>query len=333
MSTSEHDALRLPLAFKPVYMETVWGGQRLAAQRSDVPAGNIGESWDLADHPRGMSVVSDGAFAGKTLQELMQNYGAAIAGPAFADKPFPLLIKVIDAQDNLSVQVHPDNALAQEMGLGDAGKTECWLMIGDGGTLYQGTVPGVDKAAFEAAMEAKEVAKTLNRYDTKDGDFFFLPARTVHALGTGCLLLEVQQNCDITFRVDDWGRVGLDGKPRQLHIAESLQTIDFSADDNGPVQANPQDHPQGGSVRQLVQCEYFSVEERRCLHTGGGGNGQCCVITNIEGRGRIATGAGSITVEPLQTVLISACAGPWTITAEDESPQRFTVSVPHPPAS
>ena len=141
--------------------------------------------------------------------------------------------------------------------------------------------------------------------------------------------MEVQQNCDITFRVDDWGRVGQDGKPRQLHIEESLKTIDFSASDNGPVQAEPQDHPQGGSVRSLVQCEYFSVEERRSLHTGGGGSGQCCVITNIEGHGRLATAAGAIEVEPLQTVLVSACAGPWTMTAkDDEGPQRFTVAMP-----
>ena len=333
MSPNEHDALRLPLAFKPVYIEIVWGGQRLAQQRTDVPAGNIGESWDLADHQRGMSVVRDGELAGTPLEDLMQQYGAAIAGPAFAGKPFPLLIKVIDAQDNLSVQVHPDDELAQKMGLGAAGKTECWLMIGDGGTLYQGTVPGIDRQAFEAAMDTKTVDQTLNKFATSDGDFFFLPARTIHALGTGCLLLEVQQNCDITFRVDDWGRVGLDGKPRQLHIAESLETIDFTASNHGPVQAEPQDHPQGGSVRHLVQCDYFSVEERRSLHTGGGGNGQCCVITNIEGQGHIATAAGSIPVEPLQTVLVSACAGPWTMTAEGDSPQRFTVAIPHPPES
>lgn len=216
--------LRAPLSFKPAYQTVVWGGRRMEAFRTDLPSGPIGESWDLADHARGMSVVADGPLAGTTLKDLTKRFGAALVGPSYQGGDFPLMVKLIDANDRLSVQVHPDDRLAKELKVGERGKTECWYFLTGGGELFVGAKSGVTKESFAAAREAGTLADTLNRFVAKEGDFFFIPARTVHALGAGCLIYEIQQTCDTTFRVDDWGRVGLDGKPRPLHIAESLAT-------------------------------------------------------------------------------------------------------------
>ncbi|MBA3709200.1 MAG: class I mannose-6-phosphate isomerase, partial [Planctomycetes bacterium] len=288
------DDLALPLSFKPVYQTIVWGGRRMAAWRHDLPEGPIGESWDLSDHQRGMSVVATGALAGSTLRDLTTRFGKKLVGGSYVDGDFPLMVKLIDANDRLSVQVHPDDALARSLGVGARGKTECWMMIEDGGELYVGTRPGCARADFERALADGTLADRLNRFQAKDGDFYFLSARTVHALGKGCLLYEVQQTCDVTFRVDDWSRVGLDGKPRPLHVAESLATIDFAAKGTGPVHAPEAAHPAGGSVRRLAQCEHFIVEERRAQHTGGGGDGICSIVICLGGSGMLSTAAGEV---------------------------------------
>ncbi len=305
-------ALALPLTFTPVYHTLVWGGRAMAQWRSDLPAGPIGESWDLADHPRGMSVVAEGALRGTTLHDVTRLHGRELIGDTWDGGEFPLLIKLIDANDRLSVQVHPDDLLARQSGIGKRGKTECWLMINDGGELFVGTQPGVTKDSFDAARATGQVASTLNRYIAKDGDFFFLAARTVHALGKGCLLYEVQQTCDTTFRVDDWGRVGLDGKPRQLHVAESLATIDFTASTVQPVESHEVDHPAGGTIRRLAECAYFSVEERRGHQLLGGGNGRCSIITCLDGSGTLSTAAGAVALKPMQTSVVPAAAGAWS---------------------
>jgi mannose-6-phosphate isomerase len=322
------DDLALPLTFKPAYQTVVWGGRRMAQWRNDLPEGPIGESWDLADHHRGMSVVDRGPLAGRTLRELTKQYGKALVGASFTGGDFPLLVKLIDANDRLSVQVHPDDRLAKELKVGERGKTECWLMLNDGGELFVGTRTGTTRESFEQALAAGGVAEQLNRIVAKDGDFFFLAARTVHALGKGCLLYEVQQTCDVTFRVDDWGRVGLDGKPRPLHVAESLRTIDFTARIAGPVAARTHVHAAGGSVRKLASCPYFAVEERHAGHTAGAGNGMCTIVTCLGGRGRLATAAGAVELEPMRTCLVPAMAGDWTATAAELSGLRLLVARP-----
>lgn len=309
------DPLSLPLRFAPVYHQLVWGGRRMATWRKDLPTGTIGESWDLADHPRGMSVVATGALAGTTLRELCAQHGRQLVGETWDGGDFPLLVKLIDADDRLSVQVHPDDELAVKQGVGTRGKTECWLMIADGGELYVGTRPGCTRASFESALAAGQVATELNVHRCKDGDFFFIPARTVHALGRGCLLYEVQQTCDVTFRVDDWGRVGLDGKPRPLHVKESLATIDFASRGGAAVTAAEHEHPAGGTVRRLVSCPYFTVEERRAQQTAGSSPGRCQIITCLGGHGRLSTAAGSVEIGPMETWLIPASAGPWSAIA------------------
>jgi mannose-6-phosphate isomerase len=276
-----------------------------------MPAGPIGESWDLADHPGGMSVVAEGPLAGQTLHQLVERHGPELVGRGFSGGVFPLMVKLIDATDRLSVQVHPDDRLARSLGVGVNGKTECWLVLEDGGELYQGTRPGVDRAAFEAALAEGRVAEALNRFEPKAGDCFFLGARTVHALGAGCLVYELQQTLDVTFRVYDWDRVGADGKPRALHREEALATIDFSATSFGPHRPEWRDE-RPLLRRSVADCDYFRLEELRAP-AGSipvGAAGTCTVITCLSGAGLVRTAGGEVSLETSQTVLIPAAAAP-----------------------
>ena len=304
-------ALRAPLTFSPVYMEKVWGGRRIAEYRNDIPDGPIGESWDIANHPNGMSVVDSGPLAGTTLRQLTDSFGARLVGTGFPGGDFPLLIKLLHAKTRLSVQVHPDDSLARSMGVAERGKTECWSMLGDGGELFVGVRDGIDKAAFRAALDRGEVDQVLKRFVTSAGDFVFLGARTVHALGNDCLLYEIQQTCDVTFRVWDWGRLGLDGKPRALHIEESLKAIDFTKAEVGPLRPPWLPHPQSGERRTLVHCDYFSVEERRGQLLIGGDTAACSIVIVLSGNGELNTRGGAIALRPAQSVLVAAEAGEW----------------------
>lgn len=305
--------LRAPLRFKPAYQTVVWGGRRMEAFRSDLPAGPIGESWDLADHARGMSVVADGPLAGTTLRDLTRRSGAALVGPSYRGGDFPLLVKLIDANERLSIQVHPDDRLARELKVGERGKSECWYLLGGGGELFVGTRPGVTRESFAAAREAGTLADTLNRFVAREGDFFFIPGRTVHALGAGCLIYEIQQTCDVTFRVDDWGRVGLDGKPRPLHVAEALATIDFAATP-GRAADEFEVHPDG-RVRPLARCPYFHVDEHRTKRISLR-SPSCTIVTCLGGHGRLNTADGSAALTPMTTVLVPAVAGGWNAYGE-----------------
>src|SRR5512135_83249 len=173
--------VRAPLVFHPVYQSLVWGGRRMEGWGRSLPAGPIGEAWEIADHPRGMSIVAEGPLAGVTLRELVEGAGQDLVGEGFRGGEFPLMIKLIDASLRLSVQVHPDDAIARRLGVGQHGKTECWVFLEDGGEIFHGTAAGIGRAAFERALAEHNVAGALNRFEARKGDVFFLPARTVHA--------------------------------------------------------------------------------------------------------------------------------------------------------
>ena len=326
-NSSADDPLLAPLTFRPVYLEKVWGGRQMERYREDLPPGLIGESWDIADHDNGMSIVASGALEGQSLRELTVRYGSRLVGPGFAGAEFPLLIKLLNAKTRLSVQVHPDDQQARAMGVADRGKTECWHMLADGGELFVGVRPGVDATAFREALDNGRVESTLRRYVSRAGDFVFLGARTVHALGAGSLLYEVQQTCDVTFRVWDWGRVGLDGKPRQLHVEESIQTIDFEQQSSGPVQPEWRPHPQSGEWRPLAQCEYFTVDELRGSALIGGDSRACSIVIALAGNGELHTRGGAVRLRPAQSALVSAAAGEWHVRAHDGS-MRLLVARP-----
>jgi mannose-6-phosphate isomerase len=320
-----------PLVFAPVYQTVVWGGQRIRTARGEQPEPNesIGESWEVSQQARGMSVVQSGALAGTSLADIMGHDAGGLVGPGFSGREFPLLIKLLDARTRLSVQVHPDDALAQEMGVGTRGKTECWYMIGDGGELFQGTQPGVDASTFRAAIADDTVADQLQVFATNDGDFFHLPARTVHALGNNCMLFEIQQSCDTTYRVYDWGRVGLDGQPRELHIEESMQCIDFDRTTWGPEGGDWQANTAGdGEVRHLVECPYFAVREWRGTQLELAGTKACSILMTVSGEGEVATAGGATGLTALTTVVVPAAAGSARLQADDGATLRVLIAEP-----
>ncbi len=218
------------LTFVPLYMERVWGGRKLAALFGrHLPVTNpIGESWELVDRADAQSVVSEGRLKGKALHELWLNHRSQIFGEGYDYERFPLLIKILDASDALSVQVHPP--IHRMIELLDEPKTELWYFVDtdEGASVYVGLKHGTARADFQSALANGTVERLLHRLPTRPGSFMFLPGGRLHAIGAGNVLFEVQQNSDTTYRVFDWNRLGLDGKPRALHVEQSLRCIDFN---------------------------------------------------------------------------------------------------------
>ena len=257
-----HSLITAPLLFSPVYKDYIWGGNRIATTYDrDLPEGIYAESWEVADRPEGMSVVSDGPLTGCTLHELTQQFGADLVGTAAEGERFPLLIKIIDSKQRLSVQVHPNNANAAAVG-GEP-KTEMWYVLAAdaGAGVFAGLRSGTNSADFRKALEEGRLEEAVNFLPVAAGDAIFVPGGRIHAIDDGCLLLEIQQNSNTTYRVHDWGRVGHDGKPRPLHIEEAMQVIDWNDAGDAKVKTSRTDMAGGNSVKEIVCCPYFNVEE------------------------------------------------------------------------
>jgi mannose-6-phosphate isomerase len=246
-----------PLRFKPIYQTRIWGGRNLHSLYGRTlpdPELPFGESWEICDRQEAQSTVAAGEAAGMTLNELWMHHRVAVFGPAMeahSAERFPLLIKILDACDDLSIQVHPPAAVAAS--LGGEPKTEMWYITQaePGARLYAGLKSGVTQEQFESALQSGDVAALMHSIEPKVGDCLFLPSGRVHAIGAGLVIFEIQQNSDTTYRVFDWNRTGLDGQPRTLHIEESLRSMDFH--DHEPT---PQPHQADGT---LVSCEDFHV--------------------------------------------------------------------------
>jgi mannose-6-phosphate isomerase len=245
------------LTFNPLYMERVWGGRGLEAKLGrTLPANKvIGESWELVDRKDEQSVVADGPLAGKTIRELLESSAADILGPGRdGSRPFPILIKWLDCQDRLSLQVHPPAAIAPA--LGGEPKTENWYIAecDEGASLIVGLKKGVTKEQFTQALEDNKAEDCVHRFPVKAGDSILVESGRMHAIDAGNLILEIQQNSDTTYRVYDWGRVGLDGAPRQLHIQESLQSIDFEDFEPEALKIVP-------GTQTLADCKEFRIRK------------------------------------------------------------------------
>ena len=245
-----------PLVFEPLFMERVWGGRRMEALFAKrLPSGiRVGESWELVDREEAQSVVHTGSLRGQTLNELWTNHHEPVFGkktPAIS-KRFPLLFKLLDAQERLSVQVHPPARVARL--LNGEEKNEMWYLVDTylDADIFAGLKAGVKREDFERALREGKVAEKIHHIPMKPGDTFFIPSGRIHAIGAGNVIVEVQQNSDTTYRVFDWNRLGLDGKPRKLHIEESMQSINF--DDIEPSVIKP-------VGETLVKCEYFEVQK------------------------------------------------------------------------
>lgn len=267
-----------PLTFEPILKSHLWGGRRLGTLLNKPIDGldRVAESWEVADHRDDVSRVRAGRLAGTSLRDLVRTRGRELLGKG-GDRAgggeFPLLVKFLDAHDVLSVQVHPDDRRGRALA-GDNGKTEAWLVIHSdpGSLIYAGLKPGVTRGDFAAALGTPEVERLLHRFEARPGDCVFVPAGTVHAIGAGVVLAEVQQTSDATFRIHDWGRVGPDGRPRALHLEQALESTDFDAGPVDPVRARPEPVA-GGTLERLAACPYFALERLRLTgpaRVGGG---------------------------------------------------------------
>ncbi len=253
-----------PLKFKPHYHKKVWGGRRLAeVLKKKLPAGRIGESWEVADHPHGKSIIKNGRFAGMTISQLLIDNSKEILGgeKTTARGEFPLLVKFLDARQKLSVQVHPDDKYSARKEGGESGKTEMWYILeaDPGAELIYGLKEGTTRKDFHLAVKEGRVVDLLNRIKVETGDAIFLSPGKVHAICEGIVLAEIQQNSDLTYRIYDWGRITEAGEKRELHIDKALEVIDFSISANRPLQTISLEE---NNVKReiLVSCPYFTVE-------------------------------------------------------------------------
>jgi mannose-6-phosphate isomerase len=314
-----------PFTFRPIFKERVWGGRELERlyHKPLPPSVPIGESWEISDRPGDASVIANGPLAGKDLRWLMENHCAELLGVARSQAGrFPLLIKILDAQDKLSLQVHPPSAKAAA--LGGEPKTEMWYIAqaAPGAELYVGLKRGVTRAGFERKIRTGAVAECFHRVSVHSGDAMFLPSGRVHALGAGLVIFEIQQNSDTTYRVFDWNRPGLDGKLRALHIPQSLASIDF--DDFEPALL-PLAVAQNGTqkVRQLVRDPLFTAETHQAnarahvqLRPG-----KMQIIALLTGQMQVCSGEATVTLAPGQFCLVPASIA--HVALRTETPATF----------
>jgi mannose-6-phosphate isomerase len=301
------------IRLQPIYQTRVWGGRELETLfgRALPPDGQpYGESWEVVDRPEAQSLVVGGDFADWTLHELWQQRRVEIFGTnAPNTERFPLLLKILDARDDLSIQVHPPAAIAPA--LDGEPKTEMWFVAAADpmAALSVGVQPGMTRELFAEALTKGTVADAVHRLPVSTGDFIFIPSGRLHAIGGGLVIFEIQQNSDTTYRVFDWNRVGLDGVPRQLHVPESLQCIDFS--DTQPQVSH-------GSDGLLVRCEYFMTKQHT-LHEDQemciAQQGEFRLLAIVSGSGRMDDGP----VEAGDHLLIPAAAANSTRTLKATS--------------
>lgn len=255
--------IHMPILLQPVYKEYVWGGDRLIHEfHRRLNAGIYAEAWEIADHPDGRTRIINGPDAGATLAEAIAHRGPELLGAGRTDKTFPLLVKLIDARETLSVQVHPNDEAAARFG-GEA-KSEMWYVLSatPDAHIYSGFKPGVGPAEFEQARAAGTIPSLLQRFPARPGMVFNTPGGRVHAIGAGCLLLEVQQDANTTYRLYDWDRLDKDGQPRRLHLEQALRVIDWNLTGTPVAPILPEVPQPGGLVtRLLLDDPHFHVEE------------------------------------------------------------------------
>jgi mannose-6-phosphate isomerase len=248
-----------PLVFEPYLRPQIWGSRRLGEMFGKaLPAsGTYGESWEISAHPHHVSRVAEGPLKGQLLTDLCARQSQEIFGKRTPPARFPWLIKLLDCHDLLSIQVHPNDELAARLLPGEAGKTEAWIILATEptGRIYAGLLPGTTRTKLERHLPLGTVDHCLHCFTPSPGDCVFLPAGTVHAVGGGVVMAEVQQTSDATFRLFDWHRLGSDGKPRPLHIQQALAAIDWNRGPVQPVRGTPTEFGE-----RLVQCPYFNLE-------------------------------------------------------------------------
>ena len=296
-----------PLKFENLYYDKVWGGRGFESFRSNVPKGKIGESWDIACHPNGTGVVANGRLKGVGFKELIKFYNKEIFGNRIVNGEFPLLVKLINSNENLSVQVHPNDDYAKRIE-NSSGKTEAWYVVDakEGAELIVGT-NGCTRLEFEQAIKKGKVEDCLNRIKVKMGDAFLINSGLVHAICSGLVIAEIQQNSDITYRVYDYGR------PREIHLEKSLDVIDFNLKPKKLVENYKE--VLGYKVSSLCENEYFSIYKYVISSKAEfrSDNNTFSIITCVQGVGVINYSGGNETIYKGESLLIPATLGKYEI--------------------
>jgi mannose-6-phosphate isomerase len=303
-----------PLRFKPILRRLVWGRRRLGTVLHK-PIGDesdYAESWELADYHDQVSVVEDGGLAGATIRDLIRSRGGELLGSALGRRDqFPLLVKFIDAYQALSVQVHPNDETGRRL-VNDNGKTETWVILDTepGSLIYAGLKQRVGPDELTRAIESGEVEPLLHRFEPRPGDSILIEAGTVHAIGAGVLLAEIQEMSDATFRVYDWGRLGSDGKPRPLHIREALESIDFNRGPVDPIAPEAEPIAGGGTRERLARSKYFALERVRFNQPISVGNEErFTILMGLKGSSEVKHGRNGARLDFGQTLLLPAALG------------------------
>lgn len=309
-----------PIRFENIYFEKVWGGEDFKLFRDNITASNIGESWDVACHDNGMSVVANGKLKGKSLSELINELGVKLIGNNIALNNFPLLVKLINSKENLSVQIHPNDEYAQK-NENQQGKTEAWYVIAaePGAKLIVGT-KDCDRNIFIKAIENGDVEKYLNVVEVKEGDCFLINSGLVHSIGEGLTILEVQQNSDVTYRVFDYGR------PRELHIEKSLDVIDFNSKAIN-LRGNVKKLEYGYSTVDFCENNYFGMKkvDIESKWEDFSDNDRFYVITCVKGEGVISSNGFKDTLRKGDSYLIPAYLGRYIVRGRAEIIKSYPV--------
>lgn len=296
-----------PLKFENIYFDKIWGGRDLELFRNNLPEGNIGESWDVACHPHGTSLVANGKYKGMKLDELIKKMGSEIVGTNISRDWFPLLVKLINAKDKLSVQVHPDDKYGMEVE-GERGKTEVWYVVEafEGANLVVGT-KDCTREQFKKAIETGEFDELMNKIPVQKGDVYFVKSGLVHAIGEGVIIAEIQQNSDTTYRVYDYNR------GRELHIDKALDVVDLSL--RGEKSRGLLVQSNGFSKIYYCLCEHFALE----LYEVTEGFKECSdserfyIFTAVEGEGEIISNGNKENIKKGDSILIPASLGEYEI--------------------
>ena len=312
-----------PLTFEPILKRIRWGGRQLGdlLGKKIGPESDYAESWELADHEDGQSVIGSGPQTGTTLRQLLEQSGDSLFGRDAGLKQFPLLIKFLDANDWLSLQVHPNDQQARQYDPTENGKTEAWIILDaqPDSQICAGLKAGVNRQQLADHLQNGTIEECLNIFTVKPGDCVMVPAGTVHAIGPGIVLAEIQQQSNITFRLHDWGRVGSDGKPREIHVEESLACTDF---ERGPVMpVAPLVFTDGDHLHEeLVRDQYFVIQRHRTSQPFGiTTDNQFHILIVLDGTAGVETSEVLRSLPHGSTMLIPAASEGVTVAPDGQA--------------
>ncbi len=330
-----------PLRFEPLFQRYIWGGRRLAdVLNKPIGEQTAAESWEVVDHQDNQSIVKYGALAGQSLRQLIADSGEALVGEnvmksiSSSDQPvhlrhrFPLLLKFLDANRHLSVQVHPDDRMGVTLDPPDLGKTEAWYVMhaDPGAKIFAGLKPGVSEESFRAAIKSGDTESTLHSFEPNQGDCVFIPAGTMHAIGEGLLIAEIQQASNTTFRVYDWGRVDQDGNPRPIHIEQAIAATDFR---HGPIQAVQATATSDPDWTEVVGCEKFVMQRAKLSEPKQfGGDGRFHILAVTKGSMRVQDDPSDQSMNLSDTMLLPASLGQLTLTPGPEGVEVLNIFIP-----